>query len=132
MESKASSCGSEINLQFPCQLLNDVFDLNHHFGRQILEDDPKDRIKSSKIVERFCDQTNQLNTSLTPSKEPLSNDNRDNKEMEDITISRLEKDFTSQMNPFKTLCFSSHSPSSSSKSSSIQLLLIESPSLCEK
>ena len=44
-------------------------------------------------------------------------------------ISRLEKDFTSQLNSFKTLCFPSHSSSSSSESSSIH---IESASLCEK
>ena len=48
-------------------------------------------------------------------------------------ISRLEKDFTSQLNSFKTLHLSCRSSSSSSDSSSyFDLLMIESPSLCEK
>ena len=48
-------------------------------------------------------------------------------------ISRLEKEFTSQLNSFKTLCFSCRSSSSSSESSSdFDSLMIESPSLCEK
>ena len=84
-EPKPSSFELEINLHFAFQPLKDFFDLDHRFGCKLLEDDhDKDRIQSSKIVETFCDQSNQFNSSLPPFKERSSNKNRDNKEMEDI------------------------------------------------
>ena len=50
-----------------------------------MEDEPEDDIiQSSKIVGSFCDKSNQLNAHPPPSKEPSSNDNCDDKEMEDI------------------------------------------------
>ena len=60
-------------------------------------------IQSSKIVGTFCDQSNQLNA--PPSKEPSSNDNRDNKEMEDITLKETlhsEKASSDLQHSFKT------------------------------
>ena len=63
------SCDSDIDIHLIHQLLEDESDIDHHFSYQLLEDEPKDdKIQSSKILGRICDQYLQFNVFLTPSK----------------------------------------------------------------
>ena len=72
-ESKKGNCGSYdsgINAHFAYQPLEDGFDLDRHFGHQLLKDEPEDdSIQSFNIVGRFCDQSRRSNVSPSPSTE---------------------------------------------------------------